>query len=199
MAAPPPPQPSLLRSIGRWDLAAVVINGVIGAGIFGLPSKVFALVGPYSLFSFFACAICVLIIVACFAEVAGRFRDTGGPYLFARETYGALPGFVVGWLVWVARVTAFAANCSLLPEYLGFFVPSLASGWPRAAVLTLVVGTLAAINVRGVRAFTVTGNALTIGKLIPLAIFIVVGLFFLDASRFTLGAAPGYAKFSQSV
>ena len=73
-----------------------MLNGVIGAGIFGLPSKVFALVGPYSLISFFACALAVFVIVLCFAEVAGRFTGTGGPYLFARETYGPLAGFTVG-------------------------------------------------------------------------------------------------------
>src|SRR5260370_40086019 len=80
MAAPA--EPRLLRSIGRWDLVAVVLNGVIGAGIFGLPSKVFALVGPYSLISFVACALAVFVIVLGFAEVAGRFRDTGGPDFF---------------------------------------------------------------------------------------------------------------------
>jgi len=197
MAAPS--EFGLLRSIGRWDLVAVVLNGVIGAGIFGLPSKVFALVGPYSLISFFACALAVFVIVLCFAEVAGRFTGTGGPYLFARETYGPLAGFTVGWLVWVARVTAFAANCSLLPEYLGFFFPSIATGVPRAIVLTVVIGTLTAVNVRGVRAVANTGNALTIGKLIPLVVFIGAGLFFLQADRFTLGAAPSYQAFSQSV
>jgi amino acid transporter len=195
----PSAEPRLLRSIGRWDLVAVVLNGVIGAGIFGLPSKVFALVGPYSLISFVACAFAVFVIVLCFAEVAGRFRDTGGPYLFARATYGPLAGFTVGWLVWVTRVTAFAANCSLLPEYLGFFFPRVATGVPRAIVLTVAVTLLAAVNVRGVRTVANTGNALTVGKLIPLLIFIGAGVFFLKPDAFTLGAAPGYYDFSRSV
>ena len=105
-------------------MVGVVLNGVIGAGIFGLASRVFALSGPYSLLAFGACAICVSLIVLAFAEVAGRFSATGGPYLFARETFGPAAGFGVGWLVWVARVTSFAANCSLLPDYLAFFFPA---------------------------------------------------------------------------
>jgi len=189
----------LIRSLRRWDLVAVVINGVIGAGIFGLPSRTFALAGDYSLVSFAVCAVCVFLIVLSFAEVASRFSGTGGPYLFARETFGPLTGFLVGWLVWVARVTAFSANCSLFPAYLSFFFPATASGWPRALILTVVVATLAAVNVRGVRNATDAGNVFAVGKLLPLAIFIVAGFFFLDRGQFNFAQAPGYHSFSQSV
>jgi len=191
--------PELLRSLRRWDVVAVCLNGVIGAGIFGLPSRVFALAGSYSLLSFAACAVCVACIVLCFAEVSGRFSGTGGPYLFARETYGPLTGFVVGWLVWLARVTSFAANCSLLPDYLGFFVPAAATGLPRLMIVATMVILLAAINVRGVRATADASNAFAIGKLLPLAVFIVAGLFFLAPGRLALGTAPVYRDFSQSV
>src|SRR5271154_3020275 len=87
------PAPTLARSIRRWDLVAVVLNGVIGAGIFGVPSKAFALAGSYSLLSFGICAICVAFIVLSFAEVASRFSLSGGPYLYAREAYGPVTGF----------------------------------------------------------------------------------------------------------
>jgi APA family basic amino acid/polyamine antiporter len=189
----------LIRSLRRWDLVAIVLNGIIGAGIFGLPSRTFALAGDYSLVSFGVCAVCVFLIVLGFAEVASRFSGTGGPYLFARETFGPLTGFLVGWLVWVARVTAFAANCTLLPAYLGFFFPVVAAGLPRALLLTVVVGTLAAMNIRGVRNAGNASNVLAIGKLLPLAIFIGVGFFFLNGSRFSFAHAPGYHDFSQSV
>ena len=197
--AEPPRQPALLRSLRRWDVVAVVLNGVIGAGIFGLASRVFALSGAYSLFAFGACAICVAFIVLSFAEVASAFRATGGPYLFARETFGPAAGFGVGWFVWVARVTSFAANCTLLPDYLGFFFPAAASGIPRALIVTAVVVALAAVNVRGVRNTADASNALAIGKLLPLAVFVVAGLFFLDRARFSFASGPGYHEFSQSV
>src|ERR1043165_7803768 len=155
---PAAPETGLVRTIGRWDLVAVVINGIIGAGIFGLASKSFALTGAYSLVCFVACAASVLLIVLSFAEVASRFSGTGGPYLYARETFGSLTGFTVGWLVGIARVTAFAANCVLVPDYLAYFFPRVASGAPRAAILAAVVLALGAINVRGVRAVTDAGN-----------------------------------------
>src|SRR4051794_22030001 len=183
---PEKPAVGLLRSMQRWDLVGVVINGVIGAGIFGLPSKVFALAGPYSIFSFLLCALCVSAIVLCFVEVGSRFSGTGGPFLYASEAYGPTTGFLVGWLVFVARLTSFAANCSLLPAYLGVFFPSVSAGVGRAAILTLVVAALAAMNVAGVRVAANASNALTIGKLIPLAVFVGAGLFFLEPARFSL-------------
>ncbi|MGZ5435590.1 MAG: amino acid transporter, partial [Pyrinomonadaceae bacterium] len=68
----------LVRGIRRWDLVAVTINGIIGAGIFGLPSKTYALIGTYSLLAFIACALVVTLIILCFAEVGSRFEETGG-------------------------------------------------------------------------------------------------------------------------
>ncbi len=191
--------PALERSIRRWDIVGLVINGVVGGGIFGLPSKVFALSGAYSIFAFGVCAACVALIVLCFAEIASRFSGTGGPYLYARATFGPTVGFTVGWLVWVARVTGFAANCSLLCSYLDLFFPGAASGFPRAAIVIAVVGILTALNIRGVRFVADAGNALAIAKLLPLAVFIAVGLFFLSSARFSFAIAPAYAPFSESV
>ena len=183
----------------RWDLVSVVLNGVIGAGIFGLPSKVYGLAGDYSLLAFGICALCVAIIVLNFCEVASRYSGSGGPYLYARETYGPAVGFAVGWLLWIARITSFAANCNLLPDYLDLFFPGAASGAPRVFIITGVVIALAVVNLIGVRLVADTSNALAIGKLLPLAVFIVAGLFFLDPSRFTFAPSPGYRSFSQSV
>ena len=65
-----------------------MLNSVIGAGIFGLPSRAFALAGSYSLLAYVVCAVPVVLIILCFAEVASRFKDTGGPYLYARTAFG---------------------------------------------------------------------------------------------------------------
>lgn len=189
----------LTRGIRRWDLVAIAINGIIGAGIFGLPAKVFALIGSYSLIAFVVCALVVALIILCFAEVGSRFEETGGPYVYAREAFGPTVAFEIGWLIWLARLTAFAANCNLLINYLGYFLPAATSpGW-RAAIIVLVVAVLTAINILGVRQAAIVSNCFTIGKLIPMLIFIAVGLFFLNPQAFTLGAAPSTGAFSQSV
>lgn len=189
----------LVRGIRRWDLVAVAINGIIGAGIFGLPAKTYSLIGSYSLFAFIACALVVTLIILCFAEVGSRFEETGGPYLYAREAFGPTVAFEVGWLIWLARLTAFAANCNLMVIYLSFFWPPADSTVPRAIIIILVVVSLTSINIIGVRQAAIASNFFTIGKLIPLLAFIAVGLFFLNPQPLTLGPAPSTGAFSQSV
>lgn len=105
-----------------------MINCIIGAGIFGTPSKAYALTGSYSLLAFVACALVVAIIAFCYAEVASRFTETGGPYLYARVAFGPVVGFQVGWLAWVARLSSFAFICNVLVSYLSFFWSAATSG-----------------------------------------------------------------------
>src|SRR5215208_191824 len=194
-----PTQEGLIRGIRRWDLVAIAINGIIGAGIFGLPSKVFSLIGPYSLIAFIACAVVVALIILCFAEVSSRFDDTGGPYLYAREAFNPAVAFEVGWLIWLARVTAFAANCNLLINYLGyFFLPATTPLW-RASIIVFVVVALALINLLGIRQAAIVSNAFTFGKLVPIIIFIAAGLFFLNPQAYKLGPSPTTGDFSKSV
>jgi APA family basic amino acid/polyamine antiporter len=189
----------LVRGIRRWDLVAIAINGIIGGGIFGLPAPVFKLIGAYSLIAFVVCAAVVTLLILCFAEVGSRFEETGGPYLYARAAFGPTVAFEIGWLIWLARLTAFAANCNLLVAYLGYFFPAVTSPVYRAAFIVLVVLGLAAINVLGVRQATIVSNFFTIGKLIPLMLFIAAGLFFLNQQAFTFGPRPATGAFSGSV
>lgn len=192
-------QSGLVRSIGRVDLVAVTINSVIGAGIFGLPARVFGLVGDYSILAFLVCAVFASLIVICFAEVGSRFRDTGGPYLYAREAFGPVVGFEAGWLMWLARVSGFAANANLLVGYAAYFWPALASDAGRIVFLCVVAVLLMGINIVGVRNATRVNNLFTVGKLIPIALFIAAGLWFTDWGRFAFAAPPAYAPFSTSV
>jgi APA family basic amino acid/polyamine antiporter len=189
----------LVRGIRSWDLVAITINGIIGAGIFGLPSKVYSLIGTYSLIAFVACAVVVALIILCFAEVSSRFEETGGPYLYAREAYAPAVAFEVGWLIWLARVTAFAANCNLLINYLGFFWLSATNPFWRASVIVLVVTGLAIINLLGIRQAAIVSNVFTVGKLVPIIIFIAAGLFFLNPAAYEFGPRPTTGAFSQSV
>ena len=189
----------LVRGIRRWDLVAICINGIIGAGIFGLPSRVYSLIGTYSIIAFIACALVVALIIVCFAEVSSRFDETGGPYLYAREAFPPAVAFEVGWLIWLARVTAFAANCNLMINYVGYFwLPATSTFW-RASIIVFVVAVLAIINLLGIRQAAIVSNAFTIGKLVPIILFIAAGLFFLNPQAFEFGPSPTTAAFSQSV
>jgi amino acid transporter len=189
----------LIRGIGRWDLIALIVNGIIGAGIFGLPSKVYALIGSYSLLAFIACAVIIGLIVLCYAEVASRFTSTGGSYLYAREAFGPMVAFEVGWLYWIVRLATFAANCNLFTTYLGFFWPSATEPSIRIVVIGLVIFVLTTVNVVGVRQSAKMTNAFTVGKLLPLLVFALAGLFFLHLENFSFNAVPQYSSFSSAV
>jgi len=193
------PDADLVRGIRQWDLVAIAINGIIGAGIFGLPSRVYFLIGTYSLIAFVACALVVALIILCFAEVSSRFEVTGGPYLYAREAFQPAVAFEIGWLIWLARVTAFAANCNLMISYLShFWSPATTPFW-RASIIVSVVTVLAIINLLGIRQAAIVSNAFTIGKLVPIIIFIAAGLYFINPQAFEFGPSPGAGAFSQSV
>ena len=192
-------QGHLVRGIGRGSMVALFINSVIGAGIFGLPSRVHDLLGPYALLAYLACALLVLLVVLCFAEVGARFERTGGPYLYARTAFGPLVGFQVGWLVWLTRVTAFAALCNLLIDYLAHPWPAVASLPGRVAVATLATLVIAAINIRGVRTAAIVANVFTVGKLVPLLLFVAVGLFFLAPANFVPASAPPAGEYPAAI
>src|SRR6266496_2663557 len=189
----------LVRGIRRWDLVALVINGIIGAGIFGLPSRVYGLIGTYSLLAFLACALVIILIVLCFAEVSSRFTETGGPYLYAREVFGSVIGFEIGWLMWLRYLTSFAAICNLLVLYLGYFWPGASSGLWRALIIAGVVIALMIINLIGVRQSAIVGDIFTIGKLIPILLFVVVGLLFINPQQYSIVAQANSSSFSAAV
>ena len=170
-----PNQTGLVRAIGRWSLAALIVNSIIGSGIFGLPSVVAGLVGTASVWAVLAAGGAIGIIMACFAELASQFTQAGGPYLYARTAFGRLVGIETGWMFWLSQLAAPAANANLFVIYFGEFWPGAKAPVPRFLILTLLIGILTVINYRGVRAGTEVSNVFTVAKLVPLAVVIVGG------------------------
>jgi APA family basic amino acid/polyamine antiporter len=173
------PEGSLVRAIGRWSLAALVINSIIGSGIFGLPSVIAAYLGALSPWAVLLTGTAMGTIMACFAEVGSRFSQAGGPYLYARAAFGRLIGIEMAWMLWLVRITAPAANANLFVIYLGEFWPRAREPWPRFAILTVLLGILVIINLRGVRGGTRVSNLFTVAKLLPLLAVGIAGTFFL--------------------
>ena len=173
------PQPTLLRAIGRWSLAALTINCIIGSGVFGLPSVIFGLVGVASPFAWLFAAAATALIMACFAEVSSRFDQSGGIYLYSRTAFGRTTGIAVAWLGWLGRLTACAANANLFVIYLAEFWPAANAPVPRVLVLILLVAVLTAVNYAGVRRGTTQSNLFTAAKLITLGAFIIASLAFI--------------------
>ena len=190
--------PRLVRVVGLAGLTAIALNGVVGSGIFVLPAVVFRLTGEASLAAYLVAAVLTALVVACFAEAGSLFEETGGPYLYARAAFGSFAGFLVGWMFFLARLAAGAAIANAFAATLGYLAPGLGHGFGRAAVITIALFALAALNVAGVRLGSLAVNVLTVGKLVPLAVFVVIGLFFVDHSRISFLALPETASLRQA-
>ena len=178
--------PTLIRAIGRWSLAALTINCIIGSGVFGLPSVIAGSLGNASPFAWLLAAAATGLVMACFAEVASRFDQSGGVYLYTRTAFGRTFGIAIVWLGWLARLTAAAANENLFVLYLGEFWPGANSPLPRFFILTLLLGVLTAVNYVGVKQGATQSNLFTAAKLVTLVGFIAAGLLFITFKHLPL-------------
>jgi len=178
---PPTQQPTLVRAIGRWSLAALVVNSIVGSAVFGLPSVVAGLVGRASLIAVPVAGVATAVIVACYAELSSQFTQSGGTYLYVRAAFGRFAGIQVGWFRLLTQLTSTAAAANLFVIYLGALWRPATFATPRLLILTLLVGVLAAVNYRGVRAGTQVSNVFVAAKLLPLGLVCVTGAFHLIA------------------
>jgi len=166
----------LRRDIGFFGAAFLVLNSVIGAGIFALPGKVAVNAGLFSPWLFLIVGVLFLSVVLTFAELASYFQQTGGPILYTTTAFGPLAGFSTGWLIFLARMTAFAANANVMALYLGSLSDFFATDIARFAIITVVTVGLAWANVRGVKDGILTMGVLTVLKVFPLLLLVLLGL-----------------------
>jgi basic amino acid/polyamine antiporter, APA family len=169
----------LVRAIGRWSMVALALNSMLGSGIFGLPSSVAGLLGRKSPLAVLLAGAGMGVIVACYAEVASQFSETGGTYLYVQRAFGRFLGIQVGWMTLLTRLTACAASVNLLVAYLGEFWAAATQPLPRLVIITALVAALAAVNYRGVGAGTLMSNVAVVAKLAALAVVCVAGLAWL--------------------
>lgn len=170
------PQRGLVRTIGRWSLAALMVNTMVGASIFGLPALIAARLGKWSPLGFFLAFAVIAVIAACMAEVASQFQDAGGPYLYTRVAFGRFLAIQNGWLTWLTRIAAASAVANLFIIYLAEFFPAVTKPLARAAVLTVLIGFLAVVNYRGVSGGNQLSNFFTVTKISLLGFFVIAGL-----------------------
>lgn len=168
-------QNRLKRDIGAFGAAFLVLNGLIGAGIFALPGKVAANAGLLSPWLFLVVGVLFLSVVLIFAELASYYDDTGGPVLYANDAFGPLAGFSTGWLLFVSRTTAFAANATVMAAYLGSLFEALSGDGPRMIIISTVVLGLTWANILGVRDGVRAMGFFTVLKVTPLFILVLLG------------------------
>jgi amino acid transporter len=170
-----------LSVVGIWLL---IVNGMIGAGIFGLPAALAALAGSASVWVFLLCALMIAPIMLCFAQMASYFRSTGGPIIYASEAFGPMAGFQVGWLYYISRLLSFAANLNLMIASAGYFLPDLMQPTMRIIAAFAVSALMTVINVVGARGAMRTLGLLTLLKILPLIALVAVGMLTLDIGTY---------------
>jgi len=165
-----------IRSIGRGAMTGLVINSIIGSGIFGVPGELTRLLGRASPLAMVFAALGMAIIMSAITDVASQFSEPGGPYLYVRRAFGRFLGLQVGWFWLLAMIGGGAANANLFIVYLAGFVPPASHGWGRVVALTALVGGLTVANYVGVRSGANLSTLLAVAKLLPLGLIVVLGV-----------------------
>ncbi len=178
---------------------ALSVNDVIGSGVYMiLPVAAAQLLGPASVWAILAAGFAVLLLVLCFAEAASLFDKAGGAYVYTRAAFGELAGFEVGWMTWIARIASAAGLSAFFARAVGFLLEGARGGVGRWVVILASLGLLTAINVRGIKSGARTAVVLAWGKVLPLALFVGVGVFFVDWSRIFPVPLPASSSFGEA-
>lgn len=172
------------KKFGLGSLILLGINSIIGTGIFLLPGNAYALGGTSSLFVYLFVILLAGSLALCFAEAAGLFKSNGGAYVYVKEAFGNFAGFEVGFMKYIVQIIAWATMAVGFVTALSAVVPAAASGPLHNGLIIAILGGLSLINYLGVDLVKYINNIATIGKLVPLVLFIVVGVFFLKGGNF---------------
>jgi basic amino acid/polyamine antiporter, APA family len=187
----PPAAAGLSRAVGRWQILGLSINSVVGSGVYLLPATAFALLGPFSVWGVLAAGLTVSLLVLCYAEAASHFEQQGGSALYAQEAFGPFAGFQIGWATWLTRVATAASLSNGLADAVARFWPVAGTGVGRTAIIAGSLLLLGAINIVGVRRAAQLSLALVFAKLLPLLLFVCIGVFHIDWALAFGGPAAG--------
>jgi amino acid transporter len=185
------------RVLTEFDITCIGVNAIVGSGIYLFPGKLSASLGAGSIVAWIVTGALCLPLALTFAALGAMEERTGGPVRYAELAFGRGASFVVGWSAWVTSVVSWAAVASALPRYLGVFAPSLEHGIAAGAVTAAIIVSFAGLNVVGVKPSARVTVALTVGKLVPLALFVILGLFSLKSSAFEQLPASGFGELPQ--
>ncbi len=184
-----------LRAVGVLGLAAAIFNCTVGGGIFRLPAGAAAAAGSAAPFVYLICAAVMACVVLCFAEVGSRVAQTGGPYAYVEAAFGRFPGYLAGVLLWMTGTTAMAGVASAFAEGAATLagIPAL-----RAPIIVCAILLLAAVNIRGVEQGTRLVILVSIAKLLPLLVFVGVGVFFITPANLVITDVPPAADMARA-
>ncbi|HEY5688825.1 MAG TPA: APC family permease [Yeosuana sp.] len=165
----------LKRTISLWGLSANIINTVVGAGIFVIPGIVAAGLGSSSIFAYLFCGFLVVLVMLCFAEVGGKITHPGGAYAYIEETFGKYAGFIAAILFLISMITSDAAIANALAEIIGSFFPFFHNHIIKTLFFIILFSGLALINIKGAKEGVRFVMMITVMKIMPLLIIVIIG------------------------
>jgi basic amino acid/polyamine antiporter, APA family len=181
----------LIRAVGVRGLTAGIVNYTIGAGIFVVPALVAARVGAAAPVVYLICAVAMGLIVLCFADAGSRVSLSGGTYAYAEVAFGQYVGFMVAVGLWMSMLLASASVANVAIDSLGQLVPALQIPIARKLIIVFLYGALTVINIRGVKIGSGVVQTVTAGKLVPILILLVFGVFAVHRSNLAWPGMPG--------
>jgi APA family basic amino acid/polyamine antiporter len=167
-----------------WMATALVVGNMVGSGIFLLPASLSSAAGPVSIFGWVFTGVGAMLLALVFARLGAKFPRTGGPYVYARRSFGDFIGFQTAWGYWIAAWAGNAAITVAFVGYLAVFWPALGTHNLLAAIVGIgVIWLLTFVNILGVRQGAQVQLVTTVLKFVPLVLIGVVGLFFIDTAN----------------
>ena len=179
----------LVRELGVRQLAAIIFNYIVGAGIFVLPALAATRLGPAAVLAYLVCAVIAGLMVLCFAQAGSRVAGTGGPYAYAEAAFGSYVGFVVGALTLLGGALAMGAVSGIFAGSI-LELTGVTSPLARPLVMLGVVGAAAWVNIRGLKGGARLVEVATLVKLVPLVLFVAAGVFVVKVPNLTWPAVP---------
>ncbi|MBI3447408.1 MAG: amino acid permease [Acidobacteria bacterium] len=189
----------LLRVVGPIGLAAGIVNSVIAAGIFTLPSALARDLGSAAPVAYLAAAGIMACVTISFARAGKLVAQSGGCYAYADAAFGPFTGYLTGIVLWLSNILSSAGISAGLLDIAALPFPALARPLARGAVIVLLYALFAAINLKGVRAGSRVATVAAALKLGALAVFVLLGASLVDPANLAWGAAPAISSVGRGV
>ena len=185
----------LKRELGIADVAINVINIAIASGIFLLPALIAGILGNASILAYAFCGFMFLLVALCYAEVSSRITTSGGMYAYIEKAFGPFWGFLANTLFWFGT-GAFVAAALIngIADMLSIPFPILNQSFYRGLLFIVIFTAAAYSNIIGTKQGMLIIKTITVIKVLPLLLIMVVGLTQLNTANLTWQAFPSVDK-----
>ncbi|MCZ4410347.1 APC family permease [Cryomorphaceae bacterium 1068] len=184
----------LIREIGFVGLSSNIINTIIGSGIFVLPAIVAATLGAASILAYVLCIILITLLMLCIAEVGSKIIDTGGPYIYIEKTFGKFAGFLTLWLILLSTISAVGAIANAIVNVIFTLFPIVEGEFVRILLFAIMFGGLGYLNVIGLKKGVAFVKTITILKIVPLLLILLIGFKDVDLTNLVWDSVPSFEQ-----